>query len=217
MIDAFDSRAMRRTDCYGQRFMRTGEYRYDIVPSSWGSVTTDGPYAIEVGGSKASNGPMHQHNVVVETDGKKFRPDLEVVKIEEGDLVLWNCPHASSPFAVVGDEDFFGSSRLVNECGYSHAFASAGRYRWMDANGSGIGGSVLVADPPGGTAEDFRRWKQSLTKGTLVMIADGRADPADIEITTGQTVYFAVVTGPGITITDIRLLPGARDDLTQAR
>ncbi len=41
------------------------------------------------------------------------------------------------------------------------------------------------------------------------MIADGKAQPDKVEIVTGQTVFFAVVTSPGISITDERFLEKA--------
>jgi len=47
---------------------------------------------------------------------------------------------------------------------------------------------------------------QALTTGTVVMIHDGKVDPGEVHILTGQTVFFMVVNGPGISITDQRLL-----------
>jgi hypothetical protein len=44
-------------------------------------------------------------------------------------------------------------------------------------------------------------------RGALVT-SKGKADPRQVEILTGQTVFFAVVEAPGITITDQRLSPG---------
>ncbi|HEV8560204.1 MAG TPA: hypothetical protein VGR06_28045 [Actinophytocola sp.] len=38
------------------------------------------------------------------------------------------------------------------------------------------------------------------------MIAQGDVEPAEVDIVTGQTVFFIVVSGPGITITDARLV-----------
>ena len=44
------------------------------------------------------------------------------------------------------------------------------------------------------------------------MIAGERAEPREIDIVTGQTVFFAITKGPGISITDQRVL--ARQDGT---
>ena len=38
------------------------------------------------------------------------------------------------------------------------------------------------------------------------MITDKKVDPAKLDIVVGQTVFFAVVTSGGISITDERLL-----------
>jgi hypothetical protein len=48
---------------------------------------------------------------------------------------------------------------------------------------------------------------KALSQGALVTIK-GRAEPQQVEIVTGQTVFFAVVDAPGITITDQRLEAG---------
>lgn len=38
------------------------------------------------------------------------------------------------------------------------------------------------------------------------MINDGRAEPAELEIMLGQTVFFAIVKGPAVTITERSLV-----------
>jgi hypothetical protein len=107
---------------------------------------------------------------------------------------------------VIGDKDSLGSFRLVNESGYSHAFGLAGEYQWVDAYGSGISGVVIVRDPVRLDHQDHERWRRSLSKGTLVMVDQTTAHPQEVSIVTGQTVFFAITKGPGISITDARLL-----------
>src|SRR6266571_8512396 len=121
MIDSFDSRALRATDCYGQRFMRPGTYRYDVVNAAWAPATTEHPYEVNVvAGDGKKPGEMTQHTVAVRSDGKHYRPEHEQVTVAEGDLVVWNSHDATkTPFAVVGDKDFFGNAALVNEAGFS--------------------------------------------------------------------------------------------------
>ena len=207
MIDALDSRALRVTDCYAQRFMKAGTYRYNVLPVGGYHVTEARPFTIKVQ-ERATQTKMTQHAVVVKAESGRFRVDRNEVTIEAGDLVLWNCPDTRAmPYTVIGDKEFFGSHRLLNESGYSHAFGSPGEYHWRDAHGSGAAGVVRVKNPECKTEPDFRRWHQSLTKGTLVTITDGRAEPQEIDIVTGQTVFFAITKGPGISITDHRLLP----------
>lgn len=208
MNDRFDSRALGKTDCYGQRFMKAGTYRYHVVPAGGDRFTDERPYAINVVDRRATT-KMSQHLVTV-TQPDRFHAETAELTIEAGDVVMWNCrtPNAH-PYAVVGDKDFFNSARLVNESGYTHAFGLAGDYEWADAWGSGARGVVRVRNPACKTADDHRKWRNALSRGTLVMIDDTKVSPAEVEILVGQTVYFAVIKGPGISITDRRLMRDA--------
>ena len=49
------------------------------------------------------------------------------------------------------------------------------------------------------------------------MIAEGISQPKEVEIHTGQTVYFAIVKGSGISITDERVLATPRIDPDQCK
>ncbi len=211
-VDTLDSRTLRFTDCYGQRFMKSGRYRYRITPPGCAWLPGDHEFAVEVG---APSEKMVQHHVEVRADGATFTAVPSTVSIAAGDMVTWNCPQADAPpFAINGDRAFFSSEVLTNECGYSHVFSAPGRYEWVDAGGSGTCGVVEVADPKATTGAECRRWMETLAKGTLVMINDGRAEPEAVKITLGQTVFFAVVTGPGVTVTDRRLVGGGAEPKT---
>lgn len=217
MIDTFDSRALRVTDCYGQRFMKPGTYRYNVVPAHGHGITEERPFSIEVK-ERSAQPKMSQKSVVVTAQGGRFTVQPDVLTIETGDIVLWNCPDSKAlPYAVIGDKEFFGSHRLTNECGYTHAFGSPGEYRWSDAYGSGASGTVRVKSPDSRHQADLDRWRKLLKKGTVVMVTEGRAEPREVQIVTGQTVFFAVTKGPGISITDERVLAhGQRDDKTSS-
>jgi plastocyanin len=199
----FDSRSLGLTDAYGQRFMREGTYRYDIVAAGCGGLASEYPYTIWVSEGETE---MVQHTVMVVSGKGKLRPDSPELNITIGDLVTWACREPSAPvFEVVGENDFFGSARLFNESGYAHAFGIPGEYVWMDAYGSGLRGTVRVVDPNCRTKKELAEWETSLSQGHLVTITGGEADPAEVEIVTGQTVYFAVTKAPGISISDPRL------------
>jgi plastocyanin len=205
MMDTFDSRALRRTDCYGQRFMKAGTFPYHILPMHGDCVTNARPFTVKVVERK-SDTTMTQKSVVVRSQNGKFRAEPAEVTIEVGDLVLWNCPDGRGvPYVVIGDKEFFSSQRMVNESGYSHAFGSAGEYHWVDAHGSGATGVVRVKDLACNQPGDFEQWRNLLGKGTLVTISDTEVEPREVDIVTGQTVFFAVTKGPGISITDRRL------------
>lgn len=209
MRNDLDSRALAPTDCYGQRFMRGGEYRYNAVPAHGHLMSSERPFVIraEPGGGEPGR---HQHNLSITATRGKFRVSQPELVVGIGDLVLWNCPDAEAPACtVIGDAPFFRSDRMVNECGYTHAFGTAGEYHWADAHGSGLAGIVRVGEAHCKSEADLKRWHKTLEAGTLVMIDGARAEPAQIDVVIGQTVFFAVVRCPGISITDCRLIrPG---------
>jgi hypothetical protein len=221
MSENLDSRALRHTDCYGQRFMKPGTYSYALVPA--GGVTSgDHPYVVEVTEkSSEQERDMHQTTVTVRFvkerrgdcceertfDPGRFVPDQERVTVEAGDMVVWNSPDAATrPFSVEGQKEFFSSSALTTECGYTHVFMTPGDHEYVDAHGSGLRGVVRVADPKPRTQKELRAWQSRLGEGTLVMIGDGGPEPAEVEIVLGQTVFFAIVKGPGVSITDAALV-----------
>jgi plastocyanin len=205
MTDSLDSRALRLTDCYAQRFMKAGTYPYHVLPVP-GRCVAERPFTVRVG-ERITKEPMKQHRVAVRSEAGRFRAEPSEVVIEAGDLVLWNCTDAQAlPYIIVGEKPFFASNRLTNESGYSHAFAAAGEYRWRDAYGSGAAGTIRVRMPDCGEHSGYERWQKSLATGTLVTVTEARAEPAEIEIALGQTVFFAITKGPGISITDERLL-----------
>ena len=90
MIDTLDSRALRRTDCFGQRFMRAGSYAYNICPAHSHAISGDQPFTITVK-EGAKNGKMKQHNVLINRRESRFDAAPHDLTIHVGDLVLWNC------------------------------------------------------------------------------------------------------------------------------
>ena len=205
MYNELDSRALGRADCYAQRFMRPGDYQYNIVPGHGQALSTDYPFVIHVEANAKKDVKMAQHNLRVVTSGNVLTSVPATLTIAVGDMVVWN-GGGEIPFAIVGDQEFFNSHRMVNECGFSHAFGTAGEYHWHDAFGSELSGVVRVRDPDCKKDPDLKKWREILSKGNIVMINDGKADQTELDIYTGQTVFFALVKTPGISITDSRLL-----------
>ncbi len=202
--DNFDSRALRYTDAYGQRFMREGTFRYNLVTAGTGRMGEHPVYTIHVEACEKGH-KMKQHSVLVLYKEGELQPDDAEITIKVGDLVMWACRQPTAPpFEVVGCKEFFGSANLVNECGYAHAFGAPGDYEWVDGNGSDVAGVVRVVDPKCQTQKEIAKWQKKLSKGALVMISDTKVEPREIEILTGQTVYFAVVKSEGISITERR-------------
>lgn len=219
ITDQLDSRVLRFTDSYAQRFMRPGTYRYGVVAAgahpakavpvdavrSLHRGSAAAPFTVQVEESEA--GAMAQTVLTVRREGTRFVVDQPTVRIRTGDMVMWHGTDASWPFAIAGEKEFFGSDRLVNESGFSHAFTAAGTHEWGDAYGSGLRGTVRVRQPRLGSAKDVEAWQSRLSAGTLVTITDAVAEPAEVELVVGQTVFFVVTRGPGVSVTDVDLLP----------
>ena len=122
--------------------------------------------------------------------------------------MLWSTNDQSTPgFSVSGhsEKDSFNSAALAREALYSHAFGSPEEIEWGDMNGHGLGGKISVKMPATKTASDMDSFKELLTTGTVVTIRGGKAEPAQVSVLVGQTVFFAVEKAEGVTITDRRL------------
>ena len=121
--------------------------------------------------------------------------------------MLWNAPDPGTPpYAVHGEgEQEFSSAAMSGECGYSHAFGVAEEYEWRTADGGGLPGRVVVSDLDLSDPRECDRWMAAVEEGTVVAIDDDRADPDEVRILTGQAVFWAIVKGEGITITDERV------------
>lgn len=191
MLDRFDSRALGRTDCYAQRFMKPGVYPYAIVPVGTQRMTDRRPFVVRVA-EGAVGQQLAQRTLRISAKHGRFSTDAEVT-IQPGDVVMWNCPDASAPpYAVIGAKPFFSSARLANGCGFTHAFGHPGDYHWIDVYGSGLEGVVHVRSPRLDTPEQAKRWQASLAQGTLVTISGTSAEPRAVEVEVGQTVFFSV-------------------------
>lgn len=204
MFNQFDSRALGRTDCYAQRFTKVGTYAYNVVPGYGQSLSTDTPFTVKVEGDGRSEGASH--NVQVRVHGKGFAVDQPEITVKVGDMVMWNGGDGAWPYAVVGEDAFFNSHLMVSECVYSHAFGTAGDYEWGDAFGSGATGLVRVRDPDCSGKDGLKKWREQLASGAMVVITGGKVDQRELDILTGQTVFFAIIKSEGGSITDKRLL-----------
>lgn len=206
-MDLFDSRALRYTDSFGQRFMRAGRYPYDLRSAAWGGLRRPSPrFVIDVSEERTGD-KMTQHDVRVSLEGGALVADPPELSVSVGDMVLFATRDAKAPpFVVVGEKDFFSSGALSTEAGYAHAFGLPGEYEWVDANGSPLHGTVRVATPEEEGQRDRDAWMAQLSKGTLIMVEGDKCEPSEVDILTGQTVFWVVTRAPGVSITDARLL-----------
>lgn len=210
-MDTLDSRALSYVDCFARRFAEPGSVRYGITSASvrCDLHDEDDSFVIEVR-ERRNSGEGEQHDVTVRMKGTRYTVDPAKLSIQAGDVVMWHAAGSAVPgFIVHGQagDTRFSSASLESESLYTHAFGVPGTYEWGDSGQSDIGGRIVVKDLDTKSKEDCEKWMRTLKEGALVTIK-GRADPQQVEILTGQTVFFAVVDAPGITITDQRLKTG---------
>ena len=212
-MDTLDSRALSYVDCFARRFAKAGSVTYGITSASVRcGLHDEDAFVIDVqerrqAGGKGENA---QHDVTVKMKAGRFTVEPAKLSIQAGDVVMWHAASSAVPGFIVSGQagDLrFSSASLDAESLYTHAFGVPGTYEWGDTGQSKIGGRVVVKDLDTKSKEDCEKWMSSLSEGALVTIK-GRAEPQQVEIVTGQTVFFAVVDAPGITITDQRLKIG---------
>jgi plastocyanin len=207
-MNNLDSRSLRYGDTFAQRFSEPCRITYRVGAAAWAKCADSDEFVIEVKQPKAKNQEGNQHNVLVRLKGRELVADPPALEIEAGDVVMWSAAGSAVPgFAVSGRSARaeFDSAALMNESLYTHAFGIPGEYRWEDANGGGLSGTVTVVTPTLKTQYEAGAYQRQLATGAVVQIKGAKAEPEEVEIVVGQTVFWAVQQSDGITITDCRL------------
>jgi plastocyanin len=203
-----DSRILRYTDCYGQKFNTSGSHRYRLRIAAGFSVPGDGDqeYEIQVAGKKGSE--PRQHHVKVSMRDGHLAAEPARLEIAPGDVVTWASEGGTTGFVVEGgSEQFrFSSAELGNQSVYMHAFGLPGIFRWSDAHEGRVSGEVEVLDVRPAKQADFDRWLKNLEQGSLVHIKGNSVNPPSVKIPVGGTVFWAIEGDASISVTDIRLL-----------
>lgn len=215
-MDTLDSRAIGFVDCFAHRFRGQGKVQYRLRSASLACDPNgeDDSFVIEIKSEKdkqREGEEVPQHDVTVKMRDGHLVADPGELAITEGAIVLWHAADSSVPgFVVQGESEKlrFNSASLTSDSLYTHAFGVAGTYEWRDTNRSKLGGRVVVRDPKPESPEDCEEWMRALSDGALTTIEGDRAEPSEVQIVAGQTVFFAVVDAAGITITDARLTTG---------
>jgi plastocyanin len=209
-MNALDSRFLRLGDCYARKFGKSGSVRYVLTVAAGHCMPVgDGAFTITVGPRPAKKETSRQHNVVVRLKNSVLVAEPPSLQIDAGDMILWHTPDAAAHgFAVVGEGDAgnFNSGALTDESVYTHAFGLPGLYDWVDAHGGKVRGQIRVKTVEAKEPNDCKKWLETLGKGSLITINGEKAEPKQIDILAGQTVFWAVQKAPGISITDAKLL-----------
>ncbi len=214
-MNTLDSRVLSSFNCFAQKFANPGRVLYRLTTAAGACLPLgddEDTFVIEV--AKQTRRASQQHNVTVRRgEGGALLAEPKLLQIEAGDMVLWHtADRKTTPFNIQGEgaDMRFDSGAMQREAVYSHAFGLPGTYEWVDANGSDVRGVVEVVSPDARNREACNHWLKELANGTLVHIVDGRPKPAHVKIMAGQTVFWAVESAPGISITDARLVQRAK-------
>lgn len=209
-MDILDSRALRYTNCYIQKFSTPDTIHYYLAPHANMCLALDEESAFTIDVAEQPPGAQRegqQHTVTISRKGNQLVAEPAHLKIQAGDAVLW-CTSDSTiqSWAVEGEgkETSFSSAALTVEAVYTHVFGTPGEYKWVDANGGRVSGAVRVQAVDSEDREQCREWRKALEQGTVVLIEGDRVEPQDFEIMVGQTVFWAVQKAEGISITDVR-------------
>jgi len=214
-MNTLDSRSLQIGDCFAVTFESEGELRYSLSPGS-------PPLPLRVEGGKPEGylikvnkrskaGESNQHTVHVERRDGDIVPDVDSLTIEAGDIVLWYTTDPkvlSFAIAGTGGGGEFGCHALKAGAVYTHAFGAPGTYEWHDPDEKGVEGRIEVSAPDVTTPEKLKAWYSSLEKPATIEIRRGKVSAERLQITVGQTVFWKVWDGSGITIRDKRLTRG---------
>jgi plastocyanin len=211
-MNSLDSRYLRLGDTFAHRFVHPGSYRY-TVGTPGGLAPPDHHPTFEIVVAAESGGASQTHYVTVSHADDMFAVDPAGLHINSNDVVLWSAASAATPgFSVRGmsEKAHFDSAELPANSMYSHAFGVTGEFEWRDALNPKIGGLITVTAPPACHTHEHRAaYLKTLSEATLVMIDAPKAHPKRIKVVLGQTVFFAVRSGHGVSIVDRTLLAGA--------
>jgi plastocyanin len=211
-VNRLDSRFLNQTNCFSYHFATPGTFRYEVSPLALPFAADDDESALRVVVSEAAGAAQRQHHITVDLAGGKLTAEPARLEIGRGDLVTWSTGGSTAlGFAVRGTigKIAVDSATLRDDAVFTHAFGLPGEYAWADANGSRLRGVVRVVPPmPEGTTAADRRaqWQRALARGTMILVRGETAEPAEVEIVVGQTVFWAVQDAPGVSITDVALL-----------
>jgi hypothetical protein len=219
-----DSRLIRFGDSYTQAFPRVGDFSYRVEAPTFPHPPNT--YMLHVS-QPGPNPPALHEELVSLGEGYDLLVRDQDLTVFQHDLVRWHTESFEFPaFRVVGgDVQFqFDSARLTDGAVYTHRFGSEGTYEWVDANGSGIHGTVRVDPPPTFLTSRFAErhsleyrearttfmadYQAAVSEAKVVRIHGSTVDPPElVGVAIGQPVVWIIQNAPGITITDRRLMP----------
>ena len=206
-MNSLDSRHLRLGDTFAYRFTSSGTYRYAVGVRGC-AVVSEHELKFEIVVADEAGSAQKMEYVKIAFDGA-FGVDRPSVSIHRGDVVLWSTSSSTAPgFAVFGSagDVGFDSSELHDNSVYSHAFGAPGEIEWADPREPNLHGVIIVLDQRCRSHEERAAYMARLREPALITLEDREAQPSRVQISVGQTVFFAVRSGDGLAIVDRQLL-----------
>jgi plastocyanin len=208
-MNSLDSRYLRLGDTFAHRFTHPGRYLYGV--SAPGGIAPPGHHAgFEIVVAAEKGASSQTHYVTVAWANGAFSIDPATLHIKNNDVILWSTASPVTPgFAVQGrsSDAHFDSAEMPANSMYSHAFGVIGEIAWSGAADPKIGGFITVTAPPAIHTNEHRMgYMKTLSEASIVMIDAPKVHPKRLKVVLGQTVFFAVRSGHGISIVDKVLL-----------
>lgn len=208
-MTTLDSRMLTYLDTFGCSFDRPGSVRYRITSGPLACASSDNDLDFTITVQEGEGGA--QHDVTIRRQGHRLVAQPAELTITTGDLVLWHSAASTPAYAVQGVDDTrggFNSAAMGSQMVYSHAFGLPGDYEWVDALRGSVGGTIRVKSLDATDEKACGKWRRALARGVVVVIEGDRVEPAEVEILAGQTVFFAVSSSEGMTVTERQLAVG---------
>jgi plastocyanin len=211
-MNSLDSRHLRVGDTFALRFTTPGAFHYGVGVAG-GPIARGHHAAFEIV-VRPDAGPSHKtHYVKVTYENGALGVDTPKLEVNRDDAVMWSAAAGNAPgFRVSGHGEGgeFDSSELPVNSLYTHVFGSPGEVKWGSPHHPDLHGTIIVeTHPVCRNNQEREAYFSKLAEPTLVLIDNHRARPGQATITVGQTVFFAVRTGGGISIVDKTLLAAA--------
>jgi plastocyanin len=208
-MNSLDSRYLRLGDTFAHRLTKSGRYHYGVgAPGGIAPSSHHAKFEIVVAAEKGATSQTHY--VTVAWANGAFSVEPANLHIKNNDVILWSTASAATPgFAVQGSskDAHFDSAEMPANSMYSHAFGVTGEIAWSDAADPKIGGFIVVSAPPEIRTDQHRMdYVNKLSEASIVMIDAPKAHPKRLKVVLGQTVFFAIRSGHGISIVDKTLL-----------
>ena len=204
-MDSLNSQRLTYLDGYLHAFRESGAYEYRVLYLQRGYEASEPSkaFTIEVrqDGSKMGGGKQYDVTLNWDVSSRAYLPDPARIELGINDYVIWHVATSTAaipPYSIRGDsagKPVFDSRALGQHDVFTHFFMTPGKYTYR-ISGQATG-SISVLDHQQMERTDYQK---RTTQAPVIHIVQGKPQPDQLEIVTGQTVVWFVEQGGEVTI-----------------